>query len=907
MNAHATVPEVHTTCPYCGVGCGVIATADRDGDASVRGDPSHPANKGRLCSKGSALGETLGLETRLLHPMIRGERVSWDVALDHIAEGLRRTIETYGPESVAFYLSGQLLTEDYYVANKLMKGFIGSANVDTNSRLCMASSVAGHRRAFGSDTVPGCYEDLDEADLLVLVGSNAAWCHPILFQRMIETRTRRGATIVTIDVRGTATTESADRVLTIRPGMDAVLFSGLFVYLADQGFADKAYIAAHTENFDAALNSARAIAPDIQSVALSCGLTAADVANFFDLWARTERVVTLYSQGVNQSSQGTDKVVSIINCHLATARIGKPGMGPFSLTGQPNAMGGREAGGLANQLAAHMGFTEEEIGRVGRFWGAPRIARREGLKAVEMFEAVASGKIKALWIMGTNPAVSLPRADHMRGALSKLDLLVVSDNVHSNDTLNAGAHVMLPAAAWGEKDGTVTNSERRISRQRAFLSLPGEAKPDWWAVAEVAKRLGLHQAFSFAGPAEIFREHAELSAFENGGTRDFDLGGLAKIDDAAYDQLAPIQWPVRAQDSSAGTKRMFADRHFFTPSGRARFNRIAVPSLAEAPSPAFPFLLNTGRVRDQWHTMTRTGLSPRLASHTPEPFVEVNAEDANELRLVDGGFARVMTANGMAVFRVSISAHQARGQIFAPIHWSDETAGSGRVGALVHAETDPYSGQPDSKSTPAALQPVTCKTHGFVLVRRKLRLPGETFWAWQAIEGGYAARIATNETFEDLFAALQARVPGAETLKYGDPAQKIFRAALILKGRIEAVLFLGGQDGLLPWSALSTAWQLELLDRKVRRFLLSGKAATGDFDSTPTICACFGVTARSIEHAIAKGATTAQAIGAHVKAGTNCGSCLPELHRILASRSSRLLSEALHHPHRQNGQRCEHG
>ena len=349
-----------------------------------------------------------------------------------------RTSSTrHGPDAVAFYLSGQLLTEDYYVANKLMKGFIGSANVDTNSRLCMASSVAGHRRAFGSDTVPGTYADLDQADLIVLVGSNAAWCHPVLFQRMVRNKAERGAKVVVIDPRRTATAADADLFLPIAPGMDTALFSGLLVHLAEQGALDSDYIRAHTSGFEEALARAKTIAPDVEATARATGIDAAQVQAFFDLFRGTHRVVTCYSQGVNQSAQGTDKVNAIINCHLATGRIGKPGCGPFSLTGQPNAMGGREVGGLANMLAAHMGFSPTEIDRVRRFWDAPRMAEREGLKAVQMFEAIARGEIKALWVMATNPAVSLPRAAAVREALGKLELFVVSENVLSNDTVNA--------------------------------------------------------------------------------------------------------------------------------------------------------------------------------------------------------------------------------------------------------------------------------------------------------------------------------------------------------------------------------------------------------------------------------------------------------------------------------------
>src|SRR6266571_9181395 len=519
-----------TTCPYCGVGCGVLATPDNSGGAAISGDPEHPANFGRLCSKGSALGETLGLESRLLYPMIRCgkgsmERVAWSDALDHVAHRFQHIIERDGPGAIAFYLSGQLLTEDYYVANKLMKGFLGSPNVDTNSRLCMASTVAGQRRAFGADTVPGSYEDFDQADLLILVGSNAAWCHPVLFQRMVENKRARGAKIVVIDPRRTATGEDAELYLPVAPGMDTALFCGLLAHLADRCAVDYRYIDAHTSGFENALAQARMIAPDLVTTAKLTRLPRADVARFFDLFRDTPNTVTCFSQGVNQSAQGTDKVNAIINCHLATGRIGRRGQGPFSLTGQPNAMGGREVGGLANPLAAHIAFTSEDIDRVRRFWNAPRVAPREGPKAVQMFDAIARGRIKALWVMATNPAVSLPRASHVREALKKLDLFVVSENVLANDTVNAGAHILLPALTWGEKDGTVTNSERRISRQRRFLPAPGAARADWQTVCDVARRMGF-SGFDYPNAAAIFREHARLSSFENEGTRDFDLSAL---------------------------------------------------------------------------------------------------------------------------------------------------------------------------------------------------------------------------------------------------------------------------------------------------------------------------------------------------------------------------------------------
>ncbi len=623
--ARAAPSAIRTTCPYCGVGCGVLATPDGKGGAAIRGDPEHPANAGRLCSKGSALGETLGLETRLLHPIVDGAHTSWAHALDQVARRLAAVRAAHGPEAIAFYLSGQLLTEDYYVANKLAKGFIGTPHVDTNSRLCMASSVAGHRRAFGADVVPQCYDDLELADLVVLAGSNAAWCHPILYQRIQTARGERGMRVVNIDPRRTATSEGVDLQLSLKPGSDGVLWSGLLVWLAEHRAIDTEFINAHTQGFFAALWGARAIAPTIGAVAAATGLDERDIERFYDWFASTSRVVSCYSQGVNQSAQGTDKVNAILNCHLATGRIGKPGSGPLSLTGQPNAMGGREVGGLANMLAAHMGFSADERDRVRRFWNAPNLVAGEGLKAVDMFEAVADGRIKALWIMGTNPAVSLPRADAMRAALSRLELLVVSDNVASNDTV-ARAHIALPAAAWGEKDGTVTNSERCVSRQRAFLPPPGRARPDWWMLSQVARRLGHGNAFAYRSAADIFDEHARLSGFENGGSRAFDISGRAGLGREAFDALAPFQWPLRAGE--APTERLFGDGRFFTGDGKARFVAIAEPRLSATVSKAWPFVLNTGRVRDQWHTMTRTGLSPRLSSHIAEPFAEIHPDDA---------------------------------------------------------------------------------------------------------------------------------------------------------------------------------------------------------------------------------------------------------------------------------------
>ncbi|MDP2409712.1 MAG: molybdopterin-dependent oxidoreductase [Pseudolabrys sp.] len=892
MNAPAHhPPAVRTACPDCGVGCGILAKPDGSGGAVIAGDPEHPANFGRLCSKGSALGETLGLDSRLLHPMLRQpdgglSRTSWDDALDRVADGFARTIRQHGPDSVAFYLSGQLLTEDYYVANKLMKGFLGSANVDTNSRLCMASTVAGQRRAFGADTVPGTYADLDTADLIVLVGSNAAWCHPVLYQRMIANKRARGARIVVIDPRRTASAEDADLFLAVAPGMDTALFAGLLVHLADTLALDYQYIEAHTVGLTDALVRAREIAPDMAATAAATGLREADVEKFFALFRSTENTVTCFSQGVNQSAQGTDKVTSIINCHLATGRIGRPGMGPFSLTGQPNAMGGREVGGLANQLAAHMNFSAPEIDRVGRFWNATAMARHEGLKAVQMFEAIERGAIKALWVMATNPAVSLPRAGAMQDAMRKLDLFVVSENMLSNDTVNAGAQILLPAAAWGEKDGTVTNSERRISRQRPFLPLPGEARADWWIVGEVARRMGFGAAFDYRSAADIFREHAALSAFENDGTRDFDIGALASLGDEDYNALDPVQWPASSPSPERGgkEKRFFADGRFYTPDGKARLIAPEHPLPRVALTPEFPLRLNTGRVRDQWHTMTRTGLSPRLGAHLPEPFVEVHAADAAAMGLVDGGFARLASPYGACVLKVKISEGQQRGALFAPIHWSHETASSARIGDLVGPANDPYSGQPESKATPVVIVPVDFACRGFALSRAPLALPEGTWWARVAVAQGEGLLLASNDTPDVWHARAQTMFgTGAELAEYVDAPRRSYRVAAFVDGRLVGCLFIGAAGAVPSWDAVKALFEAENLGEAQRRSVLSGKSADGLADPGPVICACFGVGLNTIRAALASGAAASVAdIGAALRAGTNCGSCLPELKRIVS-------------------------
>ncbi|HBC83016.1 MAG TPA: nitrate reductase, partial [Escherichia sp.] len=598
---------VTTTCAYCGVGCGVKMQPHAEG-FTASGDDAHPANLGRLCVKGSALGETLDLNGRLLHPEVDRQPVSWSQALDAVAQGLQAIIRDHGPQAVAFYGSGQLLTEDYYVANKLMKGFIGAGNMDTNSRLCMASAVVGYKRAFGTDAVPCSYRDLELADCVILTGSNTAWAHPVVYQRLAQAKKARPKMrIIVIDPRQTATCDIADLHLPLRPGSDAALFCGALNAMAERDLLDSDFLQRHTQGSDETLAAARDWTEE--HTAAFCGLPLTQLRTFFQMIADSDRLVTLYSMGINQSSSGVDKCNAIINLHLATGKVGREGCGPFSITGQPNAMGGREVGGLANQLASHMGFTKEEIDRVGRFWMSDNVTKSAGLNAVELFRAIEQGQIKAVWIMGTNPLVSLPDADRVRAGLARCPLVIVSDVMRDTDTTRA-AHICLPALAWGEKNGTVTNSERYISRQRAFLPAPGEAKPDWWILSQVAQRLGFGEAFAWQHPAEIFREHAALSGFENNGSRAFDISGLAQLTDRQWEELKPVQWPVNAAYPQ-GRERLFTDGRFFHSDGKARLIAITPRLPINQPTAVAPLIMNTGRIRDQWHTMTRTGKSAR--------------------------------------------------------------------------------------------------------------------------------------------------------------------------------------------------------------------------------------------------------------------------------------------------------
>jgi len=837
-------PVIHTTCAYCGVGCGINAVVSGPRALTLRGDPDHPANHGRLCSKGTHLGETVGLDGRALMPMVGGQAAAWPEALDAVAARLRATIEEHGPDAVAFYVSGQLLTEDYYVANKLMKGFIGSGNIDTNSRLCMASAVAAHNRAFGEDLVPCTYADLDEADLILLVGSNTAWCHPVVWQRIEAARAARGTKIVVIDPRRTETAEQADLHVPIAPDGDVALFNALLQQMRERGLTEDAALAV----------------PDGFWRDLACdpGVPAGVFAALCKLVADHPRMITLFSQGANQSIGGTDKGNAITNLHLAMGRINLPGAGPFSITGQPNAMGGREVGGLANTLACHLGFSDAELRDVAGFWNTANICASPGLKAVEMFRAIHDGRIKFLWVMATNPAVSMPDAGFVREALARCPTVVVSEAIADTDTTRL-AHIVLPAHAWGEKDGTVTNSERRISRQRNLLPPPGEARADWWIMGQVAQRMGWGEAFAFDGPAAIWREYAGMTALAVRHGRKLDLTAHAGLSDAEYEAMAPFLW--------GGDKPLASG--YSTPDGRARLIAVA-PAAARAVDPAFPLRLNTGRYRDQWHTMTRTGYAPTLAQHRREAVLDIHPEDAAQLGLAEGALARVETASGGSIFRVGLSDGQRRGDIFVPMHWTDIMASGARANLLPDQGTDPVSGQPGFKNTPARVVPVAPAWRGFLLRRDVVSPQDLVWWSRSRVKGGWLYELAGDTAVE-----VDALLPVGERLEVADIARGMRRIALRAPdGALEAALFIT-RTGTLPprdWIAGQLAGEggdpLEWL---------AGRPSTPVPDCGPMVCVCLGVGEKTIAQAIHAGADSVAAIGA----GTNCGSCRPALAKLL--------------------------
>ena len=896
-----------TTCPYCGVGCGVDAAVNINSTSSVEsvsGSKDHPANLGRLCVKGDTLDLTVNSKNRLLDPQDKSGQISWDAATETIAQKFQDTIAAHGPDSVAFYLSGQLLTEDYYVANKLMKGFIGSANVDTNSRLCMASAVVGYKRAFGADAVPCSYEDLELADLIILIGSNAAWTHPVLYQRMVAAKKARPEMkFVLIDPRKTASADIADLHLPIKPAADGFLFSGLLNYLCKQGFIDQDYIDNNTTDFAAAQADVAELT--LEKTAQATGIQIEDLVTFFNWFANTDKTISFYSQGINQSSTGSDKCNAIINCHLATGKLGQEGTGPFSITGQPNAMGGREVGGLANQLAAHMDFEPEDIDRVQRFWQSPTIANAPGLKAVDLFDAIYDGHVKAVWIMATNPAVSLPNSDKVRAALGKCEFVVVSDYV-KNDTCDY-ADIILPTSSWGEKEGTVTNSERRISRQRNLRALPGQAKHDWWQLTQVAQKMGFSEHFGYSSPADVFREHAALSGFEQDiRERDFDISAFADISDADYAAFNPIQWPVNKKNPQ-GTARLFTDGKFYTKDKKARFIS-SKPSLQKlAISQNEPLLLNTGRIRDQWHTMTRTGTVAKLLSHIDAPYIEIHPDDIARYQLEDGKLAKLSNQFGEYIGIVQASTGMQIGNIFAPIHWTDQFAKSAIVSAVISPTTDPYSGQPESKAVPVKANALTAQAWCMIAVNRELTEEfsilltniikaddkADTSEAqiiyWSKTPLGEDSLdecyfLAINDAFDPdvIFSEIINKEDDIHSIRFANELSKDQRIALISADKAKLIYYAHEDVSKLP----SKTWLTEQLSEEITSSayaLVMGEQAPAE----KMICTCFQVGEASIIRSIEAGNDTPEALGKELKCGTNCGSCIPELKELIAANNTK--------------------
>ncbi|MBV2133062.1 molybdopterin-dependent oxidoreductase [Pseudomonas sp. MAP12] len=887
-----------STCCYCGVGCGVLIEHDGEHITGVQGDPQHPANYGRLCSKGSTLHLTGDLAARALYPELRlgkglaRARTDWDGALDHAANVFAETIREHGPDSVAFYISGQLLTEDYYAFNKLARALIGTNNIDSNSRLCMSSAVVGYKRSLGADAPPCSYEDIEQSHCLLIAGSNMAYAHPVLFRRLEAAKAHRpDMKVIVVDPRRTDTCELADLHLAILPGTDVALFHGILHILLWEGWIDRAFIDAHTEGFDALKKLVRDYTP--AAVAEICGISVDNLQLCTELIGKAPSFLSLWCMGLNQSSAGSAKNSALINLHLATGQIGRVGAGPFSLTGQPNAMGGRETGSLANLLPGHReAGNAAHRAEVAGYWGVDRLPEQPGLSAIELFEAVRVGKIKALWIACTNPAQSMPDQTRIHDALAACPFVVVQEAFFTTETCRF-ADLLLPAASWGEKEGSVTNSERRISHVRRAVRAPAEARPDWAIVCDFARRLdpllrpGLPSLFDFADPAALFEEYKQLTA-----GRDLDLSGISH---ALLDDLGPQQWPFPA-GATRGTARLYGDGVFPTASGRAQFVADPYRAAQEQREARYSLTLNTGRLRDQWHGMSRTGTAAQLFGHVEEATLSLHPDELQRRRLASGDLVKLRSRRGSLILPVQADDNIRPGQAFLPMHWGDRFLKGLGTNVLTLPAFDPLSKQPELKHAGVEVDKVELPWQLFALVEGEVQ---ERFEALRPLFESFAYASLTltgRERPALLIKAASAVAPETEllakidrllgldqgpVLAYDDPRRTVGKRVRIEDGRIVAIR-LAGETAARDW--LKALWSEGSADAELRRWLLaplSTPPGNAGGCKSKTVCSCMNVSDAAIRAGIERGLDL-DGLKQELRCGTSCGSCVPEIKRLLA-------------------------
>ena len=900
MSVTAETRITASTCCYCGVGCGVLIEHDGETITDVKGDPDHPANFGKLCSKGATLHLTGDLDARGQYPELRlgkglaRARTDWDNALDHAANVFTETIREHGPDSVAFYISGQLLSEDYYAFNKLARALVGTNNIDSNSRLCMSSAVVGYKRSLGADAPPCNYEDIEQSDCVLIAGSNMAFAHPVLFRRLEEVKAKRPQMkVIVIDPRRTDTCDLADLHVAILPGSDVALFHGILHILLWEGWIDRAYIEAHTEGFDALKTLVRDYNP--QMVSELCGISQETLQVCAQMIGSAPRFLSLWCMGLNQSSSGSAKNSALINLHLATGQIGKPGAGPFSLTGQPNAMGGRETGSLSNLLPGHRDAADPlHRAEVAQYWGVDTLPESSGLTAIELFDAVHAGKIKALWIACTNPAQSLPDQNKVHEALATCPFVVVQEAFFTTETCHY-ADLLLPAASWGEKEGTVTNSERRVSHVRRAVPAPFEARPDWAITTDFARRLekllrpGLPSLFDFASPSALFEEYKHLTTH-----RDLDLSGLSY---ALLDNQGPQQWPFPA-GATEGTARLYSDGQFLTPSGRAQFHADPYRAPKEKRDTRYSLTLNTGRLRDQWHGMSRTGSAARLFGHTPQALLSMHPDELRRRRLLNGELVKVRSRRGSLIVPVQADDSVRSGQAYLPMHWGNRFLKGLGTNVLTQPEFDPLSKQPELKHAGVEVEKVELPWTFFALVEgdvqtrfQALRPLFEDFaYANLTLTGrerpALLIRAACAVTPEAQLLAQIDRLLGLHegpVLAYDDPRKAVGKRVRIEDGRITAIR-LAGETAARDW--LKGQWETGSADADLRRWLLAPVStppgAVYSTGSSKILCNCLNVSEDAVCAGIAQGLDLT-GLKQELKCGTSCGSCVPEIKRLLVA------------------------